>query len=78
MNILAQVLATNYPGAVWSLKGDTIDGLVWQDKVIVKPSTDDLKVAMEKFTAPPSLQDQINNLQMQVVALMKAAQAAKS
>lgn len=25
------VLATNYPGAQWTLNGDTYDGLVWLD-----------------------------------------------
>ena len=38
------VLSANYPGAQWSLEGDTYDGLVWLDSTL-KPTQAELDAA---------------------------------
>jgi hypothetical protein len=40
----SQVLTANYPGAQWTLNGDTYDGLTWLDSS-AKPTQDELDAA---------------------------------
>ncbi len=70
MQILALVLAANYPGAQWMLKGDSVAGLDWQDKNIPRPADDVLNKLVADYVPPMSQADQIKALQAQVAALL--------
>lgn len=45
---LSEILTRIRPGAEWNLDGETYEGLVWLDKVQVKPTKEEIEAEMHK------------------------------
>jgi hypothetical protein len=51
---ITRALEADWPGALWTLRGDTYDDLEWQDPVIPKPTEPELDASIAKLPpAPP-------------------------
>lgn len=44
---IALILTKEYPGAEWSLNGDSYSGLVWMSEDITKPTEEELSAAWD-------------------------------
>lgn len=79
MTLTEAILAVR-PGAVWSLSGDTLDKLDWQDKVQAPPSQAEIDAIMTNgpdqrraaLRADAGVQDLITRLQSASVAQIDA------
>lgn len=69
---IANALQTLCPNAEWNLRGDTVEGIEWLDKVQTQPSEAAIVAAIASYVPPPTLQDKLNLLQTQVNTLLAA------
>jgi hypothetical protein len=49
MNFIVEALHNLRPGAIWSLNGDTYDGLDWLDKTQSKPTKKQVEAEIERL-----------------------------
>jgi hypothetical protein len=73
---ITDAIQSLYPGAEWVLQGDTYEGLLWKDRVIPKPTEQELSAEVlrlqndwnaksyQRLRAPeyPSIGDQLDAL----------------
>lgn len=75
-NSIGLALQALRPGATWNIRGETLSGIEWLDANQVRPTDEEITARIASYVAPPTIQDQISELQGQVKALL-AAQGQK-
>jgi hypothetical protein len=58
------------PGAQWSLNGNTLDGLVWIDKVQVQPTNQAILAAIAAYVPPLALEQRVTQLETSMKTLV--------